>query len=165
MGRFTYDRLSWFTLSLEASLKGVQLEALVAWFGTPADQVTKWKAENALVPTWLVVAVDLLEDADLTRFREEDLTYCLARWNIPPRTLARLIGLNPTTVKNWRKPDWHEPHYLSKLLGLMALPGGLYRARRSAGRLISHDRENPDIRYPFKDSGFTALADRRSDAA
>lgn len=162
MARFTYDRLSWFSLALDASLKGVQLEALTAWFGTSPETIEEWKAEGAHVPIWLVVAVDLLEDADLTVFEEGNLTECLHRWNMPPRTLARLLGINPTTVKNWRKPDIREPRYLPRLLGLLDLPGGLYRARRSVGRLISRDRENPNLRYPFRDSGFSAPADRRS---
>lgn len=160
MARFTYDRYSWSSLAERASSLGFDLDAVAAWFNVAPDHLAEWKAEGGLVPTWLVVAIDVLKGADMHDFEEAHLGDFLMRWNLAPRTLARILGINPTTVKNWRKPEWHEPRYLGRLLGLIDTPRGLVRARISVGKLIAEDIENPGTRYPFKRNGYRAAEER-----
>lgn len=152
MGRFTYDHVDWSALSNRAASLGYDLEQLTAWFGVLPAQRDLWIAGES-VPVWLVVAVDVVEGVDLATFQEADLPDFLTRWEMRALTLARLLGVHPTSVKRWRSGEKKQPRYLARLLGLFDTPRGMLRARRSVSRILSEDRDKPGIPYPFKRTG------------
>lgn len=73
-------------------------------------------------------------ETDHNRLTMEAIEQGIEALGITPSEFARLLGLNRKTVKRWLLPADHSdylapPFWLTVMLGLLLLPGGLDRAR------------------------------------
>jgi hypothetical protein len=140
MARFTYAVRTWDDIDQAQLARGLDPVRLALWLGVRGDTLAHWRDGSEAIPTWFAVASAAQTSEFETRYREIEMADFMKRWGITPRTLARLMGVNPTTAKRWANGQLDAPYYLGRVLGLLDLPGGMSRARLAVSELITSDR-------------------------
>ncbi len=148
MARFTYRRFTWAELAAAIGSDDPRMQNVLWRLGIDPERADRLRA-TPHTPTWLVMCALLLRQSpgaeDIT-----DVSGFFRRHSVKHETLARLLGLNPTTVRRWRPEAGNIPPYIPALFGLLALPNGFARARSIASELIEQDAKRPGVVKPYR---------------
>ncbi|AEI71136.1 hypothetical protein [EBPR siphovirus 5] len=149
MARFTYRQYTRDELATTIGSNDPRLVNVFWRLGVDPEHAKYLRSKSPHAPTWLVVCAMLLQRSPGAQ-DVADVSGFFKRHALKPTTLARLLGLNPTTVRRWRNGAENHPAYVPALLGLLDAPRGIIRARRIAADLTEADAKLPGVAWPFR---------------